>query len=152
MSLSGAVTTRGPAGGSPQQRRHQLDPQSQQETAPGSRAVTRWHSLYTKPRLTRPETEGSSENGRNELTSPSPRGSRMAGIGWRRHQRGFKDKTLSRAQPYLDRGSQEASGLEGGGFASSMPMDSTGQSLEMSWPDPDSCWPPALFTLCLLSS
>lgn len=77
----------------------------------------------------------------------------MAGIGWRRHQREFKDKTLSRAQPYLNRGSQEASGLELGGCStSSMPMDSISQSLEMSWPDPDSCWPPALFTLCLLSS
>lgn len=40
----------------------------------------------------------------------------------------------------------------GGGAASSMAMDSTGQSLEVSWPDPGGCWPPALFTLRLLSS
>lgn len=47
----------------------------------------------------------------------------------------------------------EVSGLEEeGGGTSSMAMDSTGQSLEVSWPDPGGCWPPALFTHCLLSA
>lgn len=40
----------------------------------------------------------------------------------------------------------------GDGGTSSMAMDSTGQSLEVSWPTPGGCWPPALFTLRQLSS
>lgn len=48
MGPFGAVATPGPVDGSPQQHRHQPDPQHQ-ETAPVLRAVARWHSLYTKP-------------------------------------------------------------------------------------------------------
>lgn len=53
---------------------------------------------------------------------------------WRRQLRGDRTKLL------LARGSQEVLDLEeGSGSKSSMAMDSTGQSLEVSWPDSGSC-------------